>query len=211
SRVFEQSFVPNGAGFWPQASTLVIVLVLGVSARSIHRFVESRMTRVFFRTRTKNLAEIRRVAREADACTDAQAMMKLACATALRCLSPSGVACYLRDGVAYVLMNAAGITEMASVYEFNDAVPLRLRRWQEPFEVDDETDPDYQALFLPMMLRSELLGFLRCGPKPDHTRYLEDEVEALSFLAHQVGLAAAWLGRVLPAGLTHSEVLVNRL
>lgn len=48
-------------------------------------------------------------------------------------------------------------------------------------------------LFLPMALRGEVLGFLACGPKPDHTPYLPDEISALSLLAHHAGIASAWL------------------
>jgi GAF domain-containing protein len=74
-------------------------------------------------------------------------------------------------------------------------VALRLRRWQEAFEIDDESDARHHMLFLPMTLRGDVIGFLCCGPKPDRTPYIEDEIAALSLLAHQVGIAAVWLER----------------
>lgn len=78
-KIFEQSFglSHDKSGLTAQLLTLVIVLVLGMSARSIHRFVEERLTRTFFRKRLLGLAHIERVAREADAATDADDLMQL--------------------------------------------------------------------------------------------------------------------------------------
>ncbi len=194
SRIFERSF---GAGYTtgeaPQALTLGTVLVLGFSARSIHRLVEDRLAQVIFRKKLRGIAEVRRVAREADASTDARAMMSLACQTVFHGLESLGVACYIRHGEAYSLTASSGAVVSPATYSFNDAVPLRLRRWQEPFEIDDDSDARHHMLFLPMTLRGELLGFLCCGPKPDRTPYLKDEVDALALLAHQIGIATAWL------------------
>lgn len=202
SKIFEQSIgLTRSNGLGSEIPTLAIVLILGISARTIHRFVEARTTQVFFRRRLKALAEIRRVAREADASTDARAVIDLACATVLRYLAPLGVACYIREGGAYKLASYCGDAHAPIAYQFNEAVPLRLRRWQEPFEVDDDSDERFHMLFLPMMLRGELLGFLNCGPKVDRTPYLPDEVEALSLLTHQIGIATAWHGRSLSTTL----------
>lgn len=44
-----------------------------------------------------------------------------------------------------------------------------------------------------MAVRGDLLGFLCCGPKPDRTPYLDDELRAIEQLAHHAGLAAALL------------------
>ena len=206
-RIFEQSMGVAGAqGVAPQAVTLGIVLVLGFSARSIHRFVETRLTQVVFRKRLRGIADIHRVAREADASTDARAIMDLACQTIGHALEPLGVALYLRAGEGYALTASCGAVVSPSVYGFNDAVALRLRRWQEPFEIDDESDARHHMLFLPMTLRGEVVGFLCCGPKPDRTPYIEDEITALSLLAHQVGIAAVWLERAPRAAASLSVV-----
>ena len=55
-------------------------------------------------------------------------------------------------------------------YDYNAAQPLPLRRWREPFQLEDDEGDLPQALFVPMMLRGELLGFLCCGPKPDRMK-----------------------------------------
>lgn len=184
-KVFEQS---------SQIVTLLFVLVLGFSARWIHRFVDERLSRVFFRKRLRAIADIERVARETDAATDAQSVLNLAADTVAHALEPLEVALYLRGGRGYERSVARGKRALPPDYDYNDAEPLRLRRWQEPFELQDGADSP-RALFVPMMLRGELLGFLYCSPKPDGTGYPADEVAALSLLAHHAGLAFAWLGR----------------
>ncbi len=202
-RIFEQSmgFSSQRQGFAAEALTLLVVLVLGVSARSIHGFVEDRMTKTFFRKRMRGLAEIERVAREADAATDAHAIVGVAVGTVQRCLEPLGAALYLREGNGYELADAAGSFAFPSRYGFNEEPALRLRRWQEPFELNDESEDHHHVLFVPMTLRGDVLGFLCCGPKPDRTAYLGDEIAALSLLAHHVGIASALLERrhVIPS------------
>lgn len=185
-RVFEQS---------SQVITLLFVLVLGISARWIHRFVDERLSKLFFRNRLRAIAEIERVARESDAATDAQAVLNLAVDTVAHALEPAGVAIYVRGGRGYERSVERGQAAFAPDYDYNDAQPLRLRRWQEPFQLEDDAPDSPHELFVPMMVRGELLGFLRCAPKRDHTLYAADEIAALSLLAHHAGLAFAWLGR----------------
>ncbi len=207
AKIFEQSFglSHDKSGLAAQLLTLVIVLALGMSARSIHGFVEERLTSAFFRKRLHGLAEIERVAREADAATDASDLMQLGVQTVKHALSPLGVAYYLHRGDRYERCADAGAGNFPQTYRFNDGVPLRLRRWQEAFEVDDDSDERLHMLFVPMTVRGDLVGFLCCGPKPDRTAYLEDETKALSLLAHHTAIATALLPRAAPdstAGLT---------
>ena len=196
-KLFERSFglSHDTGGLVSQLLALVIVLVLGLSARSIHRFVDERMMRAFFRKRLQGLAAIERVAHEADAATDLTDLMELGVATVNHGLSPLGVAFYLRRGDHYDSYIGTGADTLTPSYRFNDGIPLRLRRWQEPFEVDDESDEHLHMLFVPMTVRGELIGFLCCGPKPDRTAYLEDETRALALLTHHIAIASALLPR----------------
>jgi len=201
-RIFERSIgIAEPGGFVPEAATMAVVLVLGISARSIHRYVESHVSRIFFRRRNAGLEDLRRLAREADAATEATPLMTYGCDAIKRAFAPTGCAWYLRDGDRYALSVSVGdVAERG--YAFNAAQALRLRRWHEAFEAD-EGDAKEHALYVPMTLRGELLGFLRCGAKPDRTPYVEDEIAALVLLTHHVGLAVAWLARdELLAGVT---------
>jgi len=194
-RIFERSIgIAEPGGLIPEAATMAVVLLLGISARSIHRYVEEHVSRIFFRRRNAGLEDLRRLAREADAATEATPLMTYGCDAIRRAFAPVGSSWYLRDGDGYVLTVSDGAVSTGG-YAFNAAEALRLRRWHEPFEIDDAGDANGHALFVPMTLRGELLGFLRCGAKPDRTAYVGDEIEALALLAHHVGLAVAWLAR----------------
>jgi hypothetical protein len=178
----------------PQFVALIIVLALGISVRWIHAFVESRLTAIVFHKRIAGLSDIRRVAREADIATDSHALLQVACATMHRAFDISAVSFYLRDGSEYVSLRAAGDVPWPDAFDMNSALLLRLRRWNEPFETMD-AGGEYQTLVLPMSARGALVGFVCCGPKADRTAYLGDEIEALQYLATEVGVACAWLSQ----------------
>jgi hypothetical protein len=173
-----------------QAITLVLVVVLGLSARSIHRFVDNGMMRAFFRKRLEGLAEIESCANETDVATDMHAVVKNTVSTVMRSIDVSGCAVYLQRDAAYVRAAASGELELPQRYSLNDVPVLKLRRWRRHLELDEGT-PD--TLFLPMLVRGDLLGFIACGAKSDRTAFLQDEISALTLLAHHVGLAEATL------------------
>lgn len=173
-----------------QAISLVLVIVLGLSARSIHRFVDNGMMRAFFRKRLEGLAAIRSCADEIDVATDMRAVAEIAASTIMRSLDIRGCAVYLQREGGYLRAVAAGETIFPERYGFNDVPALKLRRWRHHVELH-ETSPD--LLFLPMLVRGDLLGFVVCGAKIDRTVFLEDEIAALSSLALHLGLAEATL------------------
>ncbi len=178
----------------PQFVALLIVLGLGISVRWIHAFVENRLTAIVFHKRIAGLNDIRRVAREADIATDSHALLQVACATMHRGLDISAVGFYLREGNEYISLCAAGDVPWQEAFDMNSALLLRLRRWNEPFETMD-AGGEHQTLVLPMSARGALVGFVCCGPKADHTAYLHDEIDALAYLATEVGVACAWLSQ----------------
>jgi GAF domain len=173
-----------------QAITLVLVIVLGLSARSIHRFVDNGMMRAFFRKRLEGLAEIQSCANEIDVATDMRAVVEIAVSTVVRSLDVRGCAIYLQREGAYLRAVAAGETNFPERYGFNESPSLKLRRWRHHIELDEISS---DMLFLPMLVRGDLLGFIVCGAKIDRTVFLEDEIAALNLLAHHVGLAEATL------------------
>lgn len=196
-KIFEQSFGFSNehGGLAAQLVTLGVVLVLGISARSIHRFVDDRMTNTFFRKRLAGLKEIEDAAHEADAATDPRAVVEIAVATVQRCLNPLGTALYLLDGNRYERVASSGQLNAPAAYGYNDVPPLKLRRWLKPFEATESSEAMQHMIFVPMLVRGDLAGFLVCGPKEDHTAYLQDEIAALALLAHHAGLAQALLSK----------------
>ena len=208
-KIFEHSlgFSHDGGGIAAQLISLVLVLALGISARSIHRFVEERLSNTFFRRRMQGLSAIERLAQEADAATELRAFTDLAARKVVQSLETGGAAFYFREGERYVRSSHAGAHVFAPIYGFNDEAPLALRRWHRPFESDDISEPGQQLLFLPMSLRGDVIGFLCCAAKADRTAFLTDETAALLQLADRTGIASALLVRE-PVGTLAPGALV---
>ncbi|HKE36736.1 MAG TPA: GAF domain-containing protein [Candidatus Baltobacteraceae bacterium] len=206
SKVLEQALgvTIERASIPAQSLTLVLVIVLGLSARWIHKFVETTMMRAFFRKRLRGLAEIEACAQEVDVATDVRAIVSLAVSTVVRSLDVRGCAIYTYDGSAYVRAASTGEIDLPERYGFNDVPPLKLRRWRRHVELTAGS-PD--TLFLPMLVRGDLLGFIACGAKIDRTAFLDDEVMPLTQLAHHIGLAQATLAT--PAGANSQRLSVH--
>jgi len=173
-----------------QGITLGLVIVLGLSARSIHRLVDNGMMRTFFRKRLAGLAEIEKCANEIDVATDMRAVVDIAVSTLMRSIDVCGCAIYLQRDATYVRAAAAGELDVPEGYGFNDIPALKLRRWRRHLELREGSA---DLLLLPMLVRGDLLGFIVCSAKIDRTVFLDDEIEALTLLAHHVGLAEATL------------------
>jgi hypothetical protein len=207
SKVLEQALgvTIEGASIPSQTLTLVLVIVLGLSARWIHRFVEGTLMRAFFRKRLRGLAEIEACAQEIDVATDVRAVVDVAIATVMRSVDIGGSAVYIFDNSAYVRVASSGDIDLPDVYGFNDVPPLKLRRWRSHVELH-EGSPD--TLYLPMLVRGDLLGFIACGAKIDRTAFLDDEIAALTQLAHHIGLAQATLAPGTAGKLRVSEFAI---
>ncbi len=182
-----------------QVITFVLVIFLGLSARWIHRFVEGTMMRAFFRKRLRGLADIEACAEEIDVATDVRAITDVAVATVMRSLDVCACSIYLHDGSAYARTATSGAIDLPERYGFNDVAPLKLRRWRRHVELQDGSPG---TLFLPMLVRGDLLGFVACGAKIDRTTFLDDEIAALTKLAHHIGLAQATLAAPVAVGRT---------
>lgn len=175
-----------------------IALLVGLSAGSIHRVVEHRLNRLFFAKRYKALEDLHRFALETDAMTDANALLELTLATMRRNLDAQFVALY--TGIPETGYVTVGTTaaDLPMRFDQNEEVVLRLRRWGEPFIVDNnQAHPLSHFYVAPMLLRGTLYGFAICGPKVDRTSYLPDEQETVAALVHRVGIAYEWLTRAL--------------
>ena len=94
------------------------------------------------------------------------------------------------NGIFWRLNTGAPWRDLPERYGFNDVPPLKLRRWRRHVDLHDGC-PD--TLFLPMLVRGDVLGFIACGAKVDRTAFLDDEIAPLAQLAHHIGLAHATL------------------
>lgn len=172
-----------------QVVRLAVAVGVGLSAVPLLKVVEGWLNRVFFGKRAQALAELRRFALEADIVTSLTALLTLTCETLRETIEGRYAAIYMAEEGAY---QRARSTEnsLPLVLGENDAAVLRLRRWNEPFEGKSSDHGLSEALMLPMTIGGSLLGMIVCGPKRERTHYLNEEIEALSLVAHRVATAA---------------------
>ncbi len=187
-------------GKWLASSRLTIVaeialaLVIGYSLTTMHRRFERFLNGVVFRAQAVALETLRRFAREMDLIADPHRLIVQTCEILRMQIASEYVGIYTADGTAFVLETAPshGIPTLLPADDFN---VLRLRRWQEPFQCEVREHALVSALLVPMTVRGQLIGFIAAGPKRDHTRYLPEEIETLTSVAHHCGLAYGWLMR----------------
>lgn len=172
-----------------------IALVVGLSARSVHEVISHRLNRVFFVQRYRALEALHRFSLETDSAMDGGALTQLALKVLDRHVGAHYVAIYRGSPEDGYTLQQSEESELPAHLAADDETMLRLRRWNEPFINDEQTDHFANAYVCPMTLRGSLRGVLICGPKTDHAAYLPDEREALATLAHRVGVALEWLGR----------------
>ncbi len=137
------------------------------------------------------------MALEADVVTDIPSLLTLTFESVRENIEGRYAAIYIvADGLYERVRSSHEALPVA--LEQNDSAIVRLRRWNEPFEMELGSHPLSEALLLPMSIRGSLLGTLVCGPKRERTHYLSEEVDALALVAHRVGTAYELLSRERP-------------
>lgn len=171
---------------------LGLALLLGAGLTIVHGRIEYVLNAVIFREQKLALRALRRFALEADLIPDPQRLLSQTYEALHGRLETDDVGLYTADGSSFALATQNG-NATPPLLAGDDFAVLRLRRWSEPFECDEPAHPLRGALFVPMTARTQLVGFIVCGPKRDRTHYLPEEIETLATLAHRIGSAYAWL------------------
>jgi hypothetical protein len=190
-KIAESTFGDSLHGIPAQATSLAIAIGIGLSVRFIHSKAEYFVNATLFRKRRRDEGELRRFAREAEVATDADQLLSAAFETMRKHVECSYVALFVQQGARYVRVHSS--TEAPASAGENDPLILRLRRFGEPFEVDDRDSAFNHAMFFPMTILRRVVAFAVCGPKVDRTHFAGDEVETLTLFSHRVGTAYAWL------------------
>ncbi|HET6893879.1 MAG TPA: hypothetical protein VFH72_00675 [Candidatus Baltobacteraceae bacterium] len=180
-----------------QFSGLAAALIAGVLVRPIHASVERALNTIFFARQRGHEDALRRFAREAEVATDPQALLSAAYRMLHQHAQSTYVAIMVRDGSGYRCVHAS--RPLREHIPENEPVVLRLRRFTEPFEVDDSDDELLHATLYPVTVLGKVIAFFACGPKPDRTHFSERENEILAGFAQRVGTAYAWLSTDSPS------------
>lgn len=159
--------------------------------RHVHAVIEKRVNGMFFRARTLRLQSLERFAYEADITDSRESLLNLTFQTLEQSIETPFVALYIADGAGFALVRSSD-PSAAERLDKNDRLVLRLLRWPQAFQFDDP-GAMHDWLIVPLLVRTNVMGFMACGPKADHTRYLPDELTALDTLAHHVATSYAFI------------------
>jgi hypothetical protein len=171
----------------PLAVSMAVALGLGLSMRFIHRHVDRFVDEIFFRKRHEDEAALRRFAKEAAYITDRTTLVQRAIAEVKEHTDAATVQLLLYEGNGHYAP-ADGAGDGLRVGE-NDRALVALRTWHKTVDLH-RLDTALQGEYAyPMLSRGHLVGALVCGPKIDGDSYAPDESNALSELAHGVGMA----------------------
>jgi len=167
------------------ASSLAIngslALVVGISFRVIHGYVDRAVDTIFFRKRHENEMALRRFAREAAFFTSEAALLERTLATIL----------------AHSEVSSARIV-FTKELDDNDPAVIAMKTWQEPVDLSARGSSIEGELAFPMLVHGSLLGAIVCGTKTTGEQFAPDERETLQDLAHGVGLALDGMARRVP-------------
>jgi hypothetical protein len=166
---------------------MVVALVLGLSMRYIHHYVDAFVDGVFFRKRHEDEAALRRFAVESAFISDRDVLLKRATQEVLEHTDADAATILVRDGArGYVSRGDGSPVRIDS----NDPGIIALKAWSKPVNLHSLEDSQLHGeLAFPMISRGDLVGALLCGPKRDGELYAPDENDALLALARGVGTA----------------------
>ena len=178
---------------WGHATALVsfaAAIAIGLSVRPLHARIESIVNQLFFGERLRRFRLLESFATESDYVESRADLIRLTFEAVRDALETPEVSLYLHEGDAYA--RARTSTEAAPArLGLGDRLILQLLERSEPFVSEVETLHDW--LIVPLRVRTARLGFIACGRKPDHTRYLADEEGTLDRVAHHVATSYALL------------------
>lgn len=167
------------------ASSLAIngglALIIGISFRVIHGYVDRAVDTTFFRKRHENETALRRFAREASFFTNEAALLERTVATILTHSDASSARIVFSNEL-----------------DDNDPAVIAMKAWQEPVDLSARASAIEGEFAFPMLAHGSLVGAIVCGTKTTGENFPPDERETLQTLAHGVGLALDGMARSVP-------------
>jgi GAF domain-containing protein len=172
--------------------TIVLSAILAgtiyLSFSQLKKVVEKVVDRLFFRAWAMRDEALRRFVKEAQHASDADALGASFVAALDRFTQGATSALFRRSAIGDFERVAGTLLDAPETVGANDAVALAMLAHDKAILIRDYPSALRAALALPMAHRGELLGFAVVGSKPGGDPYRPDEVDALGFAAHQVGL-----------------------
>jgi hypothetical protein len=165
-----------------------IALALFLSFHRLRDWVEHQIERFFFRSWHENEAALKRFVAAAAHYDHAPALCRAFAEELRRFTAAADGALYLRSANGSYDFKAGCMAGAQPGYAADDHAFALMRSERRPVEIAAASSALPGALALPMLDQGRLGGFVLLGPKPQGTNYRPDEIDALGWAVHQVGL-----------------------
>jgi hypothetical protein len=189
-----------GQGRWQGITTQLLsfglAIAVGLSVRRVHSQVEGRVNALLFRDRMRKLRLLESFAHEADHIDSRRALLKVAFEAMVESLDTADISIYVSDGRSFACIRTSSPSAPERL-DKTDRLILQLLHRPELFL--SEVSTLQQWLIVPLTVRAEIIGFLACGVRRDHTAYLPEELRALTTVAHHMATSYALLTDSVPA------------
>ena len=162
---------------------MAVALVLGLSLRYIHRYVDRVVDYALFRKRHEDESALRRFAHESSYVTDRDVLVERAIRTVVTHTNAVYADIFVRNGTAAYVSTS----DHDAAVDENDPAFVSLSAWNKPLDLHGVQTALRGELAFPLISRGRLLGALVCGPKRDGETYAPDETDALLALGRGVG------------------------
>jgi hypothetical protein len=172
----------NKAALLSAILALTVFLLFSQLKKGVERVVD----RLLFSRWTERETALRRFVEQAHHASDAAALGRLFVAAADRFTDGAGCALYHRQDDGRYARVVATRADMPPLIDANDETVLALQAHGKG--VRPHATLHGAELALPMRHRGRLNGFALLGPRPDAAPFRPDQIEALEFAAHQIGL-----------------------
>jgi hypothetical protein len=183
-----------GQGRWrgltAQLLSFAAAIGVGLWIRHVHGRTERSINSLIFQERERKLRLLEHFAREADYVDDRDVLLKVTFEALAGSVESPDIALYIADGDNFACVRTSSALAPERMDQSNRPILFLLSNGTSFL---NETEPLLGWFIVPLMARSHVIGFIACGPKRDHTRYLSEEVSALQNVAHHVGTSYAML------------------
>jgi hypothetical protein len=189
-----------GQGRWhgitTQLLSFTVAIGVGLYVRHLHSQVEARINALLFRDRMRKLRLLESFAHEADLIDSRSALLNVAFEALVESLDTADISIYISDGRSFACIRTSSSSAPERL-DKTDRLILQLLHRREPSVSEVPTLQHW--LIVPLAVRAEVIGFLACGVKRDHTVYLPEELRALSTIAQHMATSYALLTDSVPA------------
>ncbi len=165
----------------------IIALALFLAFHRVRHWIETLVERVFFRSWHRKEAALKRFLEKAPHFSQPNALTEALIAAVDAYAGSRGSAIYQRDEAGRFILQKATLGELPGELGADADVIVEMKAFRAPVYLGGRLALEPAALALPMVRRSELVGFMAVGKKIEREIYRPDEIDNLARATRQVG------------------------